>query len=201
MDGISAQLLKEIRPVLLSCGPFTNDRQLGAVFVDSRIALWKSHIVETDNLEERLDMLLDVLASRTNINGENALVLFLQVLLDRTHEMDSCHSKLAKIIGRLETVDKSPSSSSQSDTTSASPKLSVPKLNRFQLYNILIGKFDLRELDNLAFFLEISLEDIPGGTRDGKIRELIQYAERHSRFEELIQKMGEIHPEAFDKYR
>jgi hypothetical protein len=58
--------------------------------------------------------------------------------------------------------------------------------------------FNLLELDELVFFLEISLEDIPGGTREGKIRELIQYAERHSRFDELLQKIIELRPDALN---
>jgi hypothetical protein len=192
MDGIPAHLLKGLRPILLSCGPFSSNRQLSAVFVDGRIALWKNLIPEADSQEQRLDTLVDVLASRKNIHDENALVLFLQVLLDRTHEMDSCHAQLKALIRDLQGNGRSTSSSSPSSRPTS------PTLNRFQLYNILDKKFDLAELNQLAFFLEISLEDIPGGTREGKIRELIQYAERHSRFEELTQKIVELRSDALD---
>ena len=201
MDGISAQLLKEIRQILLNCGPFFSDRQLSDTFVDERIAPWKNLIPQGENPAQRMESLVSLLSSRYNKHQENALVLFLQVVCDQTHEMDICHGQLTELIGRLQPASHTSSPSAQSDTPSTKAKLNLPELNRFQLYNILIEKFDLKELNNLAFFLNISLEDIPGGTRDGKIRELIQYAERHSRFEELVQKMGEIHPEAFDDYR
>lgn len=201
MDGIPAQLLKEIRPILLNCGPFFSDRQLSDTFVDERIAPWKNLIPQGENPAQRMESLVSLLSSRYNKRKENALVLFLQVICDQTHEMDICHEQLTVLIGRLQSDGKSSSSSTQSDTSLVQPKLPLPNLNRFQLYNILLEKFDLKELNTLAFFLEISLEDIPGGTREGKVRELIQYAERYSRFEELMQKIGELHPEAFDKYR
>ena len=192
MDEIPAHLLKDLRPILLSCGPFANHRQLSALFVDGRIALWKNLIPEADSQEQRLDTLVDVLASRKNIHDENALVLFLQVLLDRTHEMDSCHALLKALIRDMQGNGRSTSSSAPSS------RPYPPTLNRFQLYNILDKKFNLAELNQLAFFLEISLEDIPGGTREGKIRELIQYAERHSRFDELTQKIVELRSDALD---
>jgi hypothetical protein len=47
--------------------------------------------------------------------------------------------------------------------------------------------------------MDISLEDIPGGTRENKIRELIQLAERHSRYEELIRTIMKVRPNIFSK--
>jgi hypothetical protein len=191
MDGIPAQLLKEIRPILLNCGPFTSDRQLGGVFVDSRIAHWKSHIIETDNREQRLDMLLEVLSSRSNINGENAFVLFLQVLLDRTHEMDSCHSKLATVIGRLQ-------SDGRSSSTPRSHLPNAASVDRIKLYELLDKSFSIDELNELVFYLGVNYEDLPGNSRVAKLRELILYAERHSKFDILIQTVDRLRPGFFD---
>jgi hypothetical protein len=190
MDGISATLLKDIRSVLLRCGPFHSDRQLSTTFVDERIAPWGNLLYEADSQTERVDNLISLLSQRRNNKQENALILFLQVVLDKTHPVDGCHAELVALIDRLQSDGRSAPQATES---------TPPNLNRFELYDILAQKFDLTELGKLAYFMDISLEDIPGGTRENKIRELIQLAERHSRYEELIRTIIKVRPNIFSK--
>ena len=189
MNSIPSHLLDSLHNILLRCGPFATDNALSTAFIDERIALWQSQIPQANNPSERVNLLINFLSKQYDNRGDNGLALFLQVVRDRTNRGDGCWGQLDHLVNGLQQENGR-------STATPTPRTNIPKLNRFQLYSLLDKKFNLKELDKLAFFLEISLEDIPGGTREGKIRELIQYAERHSRFDELIQKIIELRPDA-----
>lgn len=101
-SGISADLLTQVRATLLECGPFDNSAQLRSIFIDERTSPWRNNIPEADNVQARVDAIISYLYPRSNVAGDNALVLFLQVLADRTHLSDSCHTKLLFLANQLQ---------------------------------------------------------------------------------------------------
>ena len=53
-----------------------------------------------------------------------------------------------------------------------------------QLRDILANHFNLGELRSLSFNLGIEYEDLEGGSKSGKT--LVQYAQRHGRYADLV---------------
>ncbi len=102
MSGIPPDLYRRLRNTLLRCGPFDSGRKLRATFIDSRITQWYDRIPVTTNPVECMDSLISILHDRCNSRQENALVLFLRVLADRSAPGESCRSELIKLASELE---------------------------------------------------------------------------------------------------
>lgn len=63
------------------------------------------------------------------------------------------------------------------------------------LLNILMERFDRDELDTLCFHLDIDPEQIPGGTKESRARELIRYTKRRQQIDRLLTVIREIRPD------
>jgi hypothetical protein len=107
-SGISANLLKQIQDTLLACGPFASQAALSATFIDSRISIWRQALPETNSAAGRITELIAFLMDRYNPEGENGLVLFLQVLSDQFDERDKCHHKLLQCANALKNERENP---------------------------------------------------------------------------------------------
>lgn len=55
-----------------------------------------------------------------------------------------------------------------------------------KLTDILNTRFDLSELNSLAFYLSLELDDLPGEGKQRKVEELIKYLNRHQKLAELV---------------
>ncbi len=102
MSGISPGLAQQIRTTLLSCGPFSGDRELYAVFVDARISPWRNTIPQAHSPGTRVNAIISHLIDRHNTSQQNALVLFLRVLGERMDPGDVCHRDLGQAADMLE---------------------------------------------------------------------------------------------------
>ena len=80
--GLKPETLNQIYTTLETCPALSAHRRLRALFVDKRIAQWKSGIPETNNRIERVNLLVDWLLERENDQQQNALALFLLVVSD-----------------------------------------------------------------------------------------------------------------------
>ena len=75
----------------------------------------------------------------------------------------------------------------------------LPMLDRKATFNLIFTHFNLNEIKGVCFELDIEYESLPGdGTRDDKVRGLIQYCDRHNRKHELLYKLRELRPAAFE---
>lgn len=95
-------ILALARNALLDCKLFETQRELTALFVDSRIRPFRYRILECDSFGERVDMLIDRLHDQHNTDDENALGLFLQVLSERAQPGDACRQRLADLAWQVE---------------------------------------------------------------------------------------------------
>lgn len=100
--GISVELIEKLRYTLLRCGPFSSNSELGAVFVDSRISVWRERLPEMGSPASRVEATIDFLSSQYNARMENALVLLLIVLADRTSSGDACHAQLRSLADEIQ---------------------------------------------------------------------------------------------------
>ena len=101
MEGLSPDLMRRLRDVLLRCGPFESNRSLRTVFVDARIHPWRNRVPEAANRGARVDDLVDALLDHADARGVPALALFAQVLADRADTGDVCHQQLARLAAEL----------------------------------------------------------------------------------------------------
>lgn len=76
---------------------------------------------------------------------------------------------------------------------SAPPAVPV---DRVRLRQVLTDYFNEDELRDLCFDLGIDYESLPGNSKAGKARELVAFAERRGRFEELVGHARRVRPNA-----
>jgi hypothetical protein len=98
----------------------------------------------------------------------------------------------AQITAKQQELDKLSSEKPASDKPAAAPSTTGNpeslKLDRHQLYDILDNKFNIKELNDLYFRLDIEVEDVaPEYTQKAMAEELIKYCERHNLSEKLVE--------------
>jgi hypothetical protein len=64
-----------------------------------------------------------------------------------------------------------------------------------QLVRILTSRFDVNELETLAFDLGLDWDNLEGRTRDNKIRSLVDYMRRYGRLPELANHIRQNRPD------
>lgn len=102
--GLDAKLLQQLRTTLNRCGreAFRSDNSLQTVFIDRRIALWRTGVPTSTTLTERIDNLIAYLADKYNQQGQNGLGLFLRVLQEQSPKDDRCQGELQELANQLE---------------------------------------------------------------------------------------------------
>lgn len=101
--GIPSNLFSRLRQVLLDCGPFDNNRQLGVMFADDRLSPWRYSLPQADSVTDRVDNVIAFLCPKQRSDTQaNALVLLLQVLSERIDPGDACHQQLKNLAVELE---------------------------------------------------------------------------------------------------
>jgi hypothetical protein len=100
-SGLTGELLQTLSDTLLCCGPFYSARELNAVFADTRLYPWRYNVPEADSPKARVQALIAYLHNKANVDGDNALVLFLRVLQDQTDANDACYSELGQLAATL----------------------------------------------------------------------------------------------------
>lgn len=94
MASLSPSLLRNLRITLLRCGIFTNEQHLQALFVDARINAWANQIPSMNTPDARVQTSIHFLIGQQNNYNQNALVLFLVVLIDSLDPTNACYTKL-----------------------------------------------------------------------------------------------------------
>jgi hypothetical protein len=102
--GLPPDILGELREVLSRCPEFEDNAQLGAVFVDARIAGWRYGLPETSNIQARVNAVIEYLLNSYNDKSENIFVLFLSVLSNLRAPTDQLHLRLQQLIKNIEPI-------------------------------------------------------------------------------------------------
>lgn len=77
------------------------------------------------------------------------------------------------------------------------PQTGPSSSERTKLFETLCSGFNMDEIYEICFQMQIEYEDLLGGTRKRKAMSLIEFAERHGRVEELMSKMLSLRPNLF----
>ncbi len=100
--SIPPDLSQRLHKTLLRCDSFDSNGALAAVFVDARISQWAADLPEASSKGERVRAILKYLADKRNTRGENALVLFLDVLYEPLAPTDALRQGLVVLAAELE---------------------------------------------------------------------------------------------------
>jgi hypothetical protein len=102
MRGSFRNLYPRLKNALLRCRVFDSDAALRAVFADARIHPWYDGLPRTGDRERRVERTIAYLRDQYSADRENALVLLLQALSDRTDLEDTLHWILADLVHKVE---------------------------------------------------------------------------------------------------
>ncbi|MBN2391406.1 MAG: hypothetical protein JXR84_11815 [Anaerolineae bacterium] len=94
-------LLSDLKKTLRATEYFDSDARLTTLFVDERIVPWRYRCTASSSKGERVDFLITLLHDNYNTEGDNALILFLEVLKDEYTTQDAMHDKIKRLIRRL----------------------------------------------------------------------------------------------------
>ena len=102
--NIRPETQNKVRKTLLDCGSdlFESDQSLRAIFADSRIIAWRDTLPQSKSVTGRVESLYAHLHNQYDRSDNNALHLFIEVLLDRTPEEVACYEQLQKLVESLE---------------------------------------------------------------------------------------------------
>lgn len=89
-QGLPGELYDRLETTLLTCAP----SDYVPLFVDERIAPWAELFPHRHCSTDTARALIAALYPRFSSAGDNALVLFLLVLCERTNPADACHRRL-----------------------------------------------------------------------------------------------------------
>jgi hypothetical protein len=120
MAGIDPELNRKLMATLRRCDAFASNAELRTVFVDDRLSPWKYNVPEAGSTYSRVQATIAFLHDKANIQGQNALVLLLQVLQDRYDPEDSYLGELGSLIVALGGAPISPPTSSPPSSLSSS---------------------------------------------------------------------------------
>ena len=184
--NLTPTLLNQIRDTLRDCGPFENDRQLRALFVDPRINPWRDRLpTHSASFYDLINDVINLLHTKRSADyNENGLILFLQVIVEQVDKGDACHNQILDLITELSEV--------------ALPSLPQPQQLtnlRIQLVTILETRFNESELKKLCLYIDVDIENLGGYSKADKARELILFMERRERLVELLHAGRNLRPD------
>ena len=100
-SGIPTELSLPLKNTLLQCGEFTNNQALLAVLAHEMLTPWRYSVAMTNMPKSQVDMIISQLADQYRSDGQNALVIFLQVLAENYDEATQLHGDLLDLAERL----------------------------------------------------------------------------------------------------
>lgn len=171
----------------MMCGPLDSDQQLRNVFIDRRIQPWRDRLQESSNRLDRRDNLISLLLNEYNADKQNALILFLKVVAERTSEEVACHSQLMRLVEELRKAI------GQTDEKENGPDGKSALLS--DLRRMLVERFNIEELHTLCFELGLDYESLPGAEKESKARELVTHLDRHQLLSRLIEVGKQLRPD------
>jgi hypothetical protein len=193
MTNLTSDQLSRVRQTLIKCAPFRTERQLRPYFDDPRISAWQNRLPTQS--ESKMELVVDIISLLKNRfssqSGENALVLFLDVVSENVEEDDLCQQQIATLAAELrgaipaEKILEPP----------PSKPVAVPQNARVLLLDILTTYFDEGELKDLCVHMDLDFENLAGPTKKDKDRELVLYCERHNQMANLIYTGRQLRPE------
>lgn len=107
-EGISSDLLMNLRRTFAKCDVFESNSNLKATFVTDQLAPYRDSLPERDNLISRVDSCIEYLFYRTAMNGTPLLKVFVKTLRDRYDMNTEIFFQLDSAIRLIDNVYNNP---------------------------------------------------------------------------------------------
>jgi hypothetical protein len=102
VKGIPSELSKPLRETLLQCAELIDPADLRGVLSHELLTPWRDSVPTGGSSRTRVSSVLSHLADQYRTDGQNALVIFLQVLADNYPEDNRLHGQLLQLAERLQ---------------------------------------------------------------------------------------------------
>jgi hypothetical protein len=99
--NISGETFNSLRRTLLQCGPFETNQKLRSLFAHPQLQPWQVGLPQTESVADRVDALIDYLATARRSSGEYVLPALLRVLKDRTDPQTHCYDLISNLVDKL----------------------------------------------------------------------------------------------------
>lgn len=188
MNALNSELIPKLRQALLSCDEFQNPRLLYAVMGTSVLSPWQNGLPAADAVGARVDLTIHYLSDKHHVNGESALVLFLQVLAERYAPQDERHATLLDLADALRGVKKSATSTAPI----IPPEWEMNQRMRNSLLDILRTRVSPTELRTLVYKVlgPGAYDNLPGNTHSERCISFLEEVERHEKGIELLTQLA-----------
>jgi hypothetical protein len=101
--GIPAELAASLKDTLLQCAGYLNGPALQTILAHEMLTPWRYDVPIVSRLKSQVDMIIANLADAYRTDGQNALVIFLQVLAENYDEANQLHDDLLNLAAQLQT--------------------------------------------------------------------------------------------------
>lgn len=115
-----------------------------------------------------------------------------KLAVSSNNDLDYVVSQILDVIGTPAAHD--PSLTSRTTTSVPTKRQPIGQVNPIRLREAIINGFNVSELQDLAFYLGISYEDLGGSGKSDKVRELIGYLQRRGRLADLVSYVRQERP-------
>lgn len=189
--ALDPELYQRLRETLLRCGPFNDEHQLQAMFLDARLSPWRDHLSRANTTAGTVDGVILLLIEKSHAQYErDALALFLEVLAERIDPDDKCRQQVEELLQFLER------SAGSSERAIRRRSASSREPDRTELLQLLTTHFSAQDLRDFCFYLQgVDFDDLPGSGKSTKARELILFMERRMRLGDLIAVGQKVRPD------
>ena len=99
--GLTRQLLKDVRSILLKCNEFDSSSSISAIFSSCELSDYLEDLKDAPSPSERIDQVMSCLI-RNPGEGRPKFVEFLEILLDRYDPNDPFHDDLKDCVSRVQ---------------------------------------------------------------------------------------------------
>lgn len=101
VSGIPAELSSPLKNTLLQCVEFANPQALQAILAHELLTTWRYSVPMVNMPRSQVDMVVAQLADQYRTDGQNALVLFLQILAENYDASNQLHRDLLDLATQL----------------------------------------------------------------------------------------------------
>lgn len=101
VSGIPAELSSPLKNTLLQCMEFANTQALQALLAHELLTPWRYSVPMAHTPRSQVDMVVAQLADQYRTDGQNALVLFLQILAENYDASNQLHGTLLDLAAQL----------------------------------------------------------------------------------------------------
>lgn len=202
MLSLPAELDALCSRLLARCEQLDSARSLRAVFVTDDLAPFANGLPERAGSKTSFVAAVKLFLLETRLaDGRVLLLPFLDAVRGVYPAEDALRGELDDLHERVLALPQATAPINRQDDAPQPPPdppatRDAQEVAPVRLLALLDSAFDANELADLCFELGVDFENLAGGTKKSKARELILYCQRRARYAELVRRVRDARPGA-----